>query len=199
MQFPRIPPYLSRSLRALTLLVLSLALTARTLAAPTVSVTSPTPGSTVSTFTSASITFSEAVTGVDADDLLINADAALLVTGSGAGPYTFTFTQPPPGTVNVGWAGDHGIVGQAGTGSFVAGASWTYTLTDTIAPTVTKLTPAAASTVGALTQAEVVFSETVTGVDAADLTINGVAATGLTGSGSEIGRASCRERVSYEV
>ena len=169
--------------RAFAFVFVFVAFAARTWAAPTVTVTSPTPGATVSTFTAVSITFSEAVTSVDADDLLINADAALLVTGSGAGPYVFTFTQPPPGTVNVGWAGDHGIVGQGGTGSFFAGASWTYTLTDTIAPTVTKLTPAAGSTVGALTQAEVVFSETVTGVDAADLTINGVVATGLTGSG----------------
>jgi hypothetical protein len=106
------------------------------LAAPTVSVTSPTPGTTVSSLTSISITFSEPVTGVDADDLIVNGDAAAIVTGSGAGPYVFTFTQPAPGQVTVDWAGDHGIAGQGGTGAFVPGLFWTYTLTDTIAPTI---------------------------------------------------------------
>jgi hypothetical protein len=37
----------------------------------------------VSSLTSIAITFNEAVTGVDADDLLINAEAAQLVSGSG--------------------------------------------------------------------------------------------------------------------
>jgi hypothetical protein len=152
-------------------------------AAPTVTTTSPAPGSTVSTLTSISITFNEAVTAVDANDLEINGSAAVLVTGSGAGPYVFTFTQPPPGTVNVQWSGDAGIAGQAGTGPFVPTGPWTYTLTDTIAPTVAQLTPAATATVSALTQVEVLFSEEVTGVDAGDLTINGSPATGLSGSG----------------
>jgi hypothetical protein len=72
-------------------------------AAPTVTVTNPNPGSTVSTLSSISITFSEAVAGVDANDLLINNDGATGLSGSGAGPYVFTFTQPPPGLVSVSW------------------------------------------------------------------------------------------------
>ncbi|HZJ13849.1 MAG TPA: chitobiase/beta-hexosaminidase C-terminal domain-containing protein, partial [Chthoniobacteraceae bacterium] len=156
---------------------------AAALAAPTVTVTTPTPGNTVSSLTSIAITFNEAVTGVDADDLLINAEAAQLVSGSGVGPYTFTFSQPPPGMVNVAFDGDHGIVGQGGTGSFVPAGPWTYTLNDTIAPTVAQLTPASASTVGTLTQVEVIFSEEVLGVDAADLTVNGNPADSVTGSG----------------
>ena len=159
-----------------------LALSPNLLAAPSVSLRAPAAGATVSALPSISVTFSEAVTGVDADDLVVNGDAAQLVTGAGAGPYVFTFTQPPPGTVNVDFAGDHGIVGQAGTGAFVS-APWSYTLTDTIAPTVAQLTPAAGSAVGAVTQVEVVFSEVVTGVDAGDLTVNGVAASAVTGSG----------------
>lgn len=121
------------------------------------------------------------MTGVEADDLLINGEGAVFVTGSGAGPYVFTFTQPPSGTVNIAFDSDHGIVSQAGTGLF-PGATWSYTLTDTIAPIVSVLTPAASSMVGSLTQVEVVFSEPVTGVDAADLTINSTPATSVTGS-----------------
>ena len=55
-------------------------------AVPTVSLRAPAANATVGLLSSVSITFSETVTGVDADDLLINADGALFVTGSGAGP-----------------------------------------------------------------------------------------------------------------
>lgn len=146
-------------------------------------VTTPNPGATVSSLTSIAITFNEAVTGVDADDLTINGESATFVTGSGVGPYTFTFTQPPPGAVTIDWVGDHGIAGQAGSGAFQPDVFWTYTLTDNIAPTIAGRTPAASSTVGALSQVEVIFSESVIGVDAADLLINGTPASGLTGSG----------------
>ncbi len=47
---------------------------------------------------------------------------------------------------------------------------------DTVAPTVLEQIPPAGSTVDELTQVEVVFSEPVTGVDAGDLRINGIAA-----------------------
>ena len=54
-------------------------------AAPTITTRVPASGATVGSLTSISVTFNEAVTGVDADDLLINGDGALFVTGSGAG------------------------------------------------------------------------------------------------------------------
>ncbi len=150
-------------------------------AAPTISTRIPASGATVSSLTSISITYSEAVAGVSADDLLINAEGASFVTG--AGPYVFTFTQPPPGTVNVVFDGDHGIAGQSGSGAF-AGGAWTYTLTDTIAPTVAQMVPASGAVVGSVAQAEVVCSEPVTGVDAADLLVNGVPAMALAGTGA---------------
>ena len=153
------------------------------LAAPTTTITSPAPGSTVSTLTTVAVTFNEAVTGVDANDLLINNEGALTLTGSGAGPYTFSFTQPPPGAVSVSWDFDHGIAG-LGTGAFVPGNGWSYTLTDTIAPTLAVTTPTPNATLGNLTQAEVTFSEAVEGVDATDLLINGIAATSVTGEGA---------------
>lgn len=171
---------LLRRIFSLTILLL---LSCAADAAPSVLLpTSPANGATVTALTSITVNFSEAVTGVDAADLLINSDGASLVTGSGAGPYVFTFTQPPPGAVNVSFDGNSAIVGQSGSGAF-GGAAWAYTLVDTLAPTVVRLTPAAASTVGALTQVEVTFSEVVTGVDATDLTINGTPATTVTGSG----------------
>ncbi|HET6408393.1 MAG TPA: lamin tail domain-containing protein, partial [Chthoniobacteraceae bacterium] len=152
-------------------------------AAPTVTVTSPIPGATVSTLTSVAITFNEAVTGVDANDLSVGGTVATFVTGSGAGPYTFTFTQPQAGSVLVDWVGDHGIAGQAGTGAFAPDTFWTYTLTDSIAPTVADRTPTANSTVSAMTQVVVAFTEPVTGVGATDLLINGAPAAGVTGDG----------------
>ncbi|MDB6148773.1 MAG: hypothetical protein JWQ44_221 [Chthoniobacter sp.] len=152
-------------------------------AAPSVQTLNPTDGSTVAALTSVAITFSEAVTEVDADDLLINGDTALSVTGSGVGAYTFTFSQPVAGPVNVEFAGDNGIVGLANTGAFVPPLPWSYTLSDTIAPVATQLTPAAGSTLGVVTEVRVLFSESVDGVNASDLTVNGVAASAVTGSG----------------
>ena len=105
------------------------------------------------------------------------------VTGAGAGPYVFNFTQPTAGTVSVSWEADHGITG-LGTGAFVAPGAYAYSLSDTIAPTLVQTTPLAGATMGVLTQAQVTFSELVSGVNAADLLVNGTPATGVTGSGS---------------
>lgn len=63
----------------------------------------------------------------------------------------------------------------------------TVTLTvtpETVPPTVANLAPPPGSVVRQLTQVEVFFTEPVIGVDAADLRINGVAASGLTGAGA---------------
>src|SRR6185369_15656751 len=164
-------------------------------ATPTVTTLNPTAGSTVSSLTSISVTFSEAVTGVNADDLLINNVPANTVSGTGAGPYVFGFTQPPPGSINVTWDFDHGIAG-IGTGAFVPTGPWNYTLNDTVAPTVAKIgtsqisdgtqdaiIPLPGSTVGTMTQISYTFSEVVTGGGAGDLLVNGVRATEVTGSG----------------
>lgn len=93
---------------------------------PTIATITPTPGSTIAALTSISVTFSEAVTGVNAGDLLINATPALNVSGSGAGPYAFSFPQPQLGTVQVDWASGHGI--QDLSANAFAPAPWSYTL-----------------------------------------------------------------------
>lgn len=164
-------------------------------AAPSITTLSPAAGNTVSALSSISVTFSETVAGVDAGDLLIDGEAASSVSGTGAGPYIFTFTQPAAGTVSVSWDFDHGITG-VGTGAFVPAGGWSYTLTDTVAPTVAKIrssvagqeldaiVPLPGSTVGTLSKVQISFSEPVTGVDAADLLMNGTPATAVTGSGA---------------
>ena len=75
---------------------------------PTVAARSPSAGATVASFAQLTVTFSEAVTGVDAGDLLINGGPADLLTG-GPAEYTFTFAQPVFGPVSVSWATNHGI------------------------------------------------------------------------------------------
>ena len=173
-----------KSIRLSILLALAVSLQAA-LAAPTVSTIAPTAGATVSSLETISVTFNEPVTGVYATSVRVNGEPTSAVSGSGAGPYVFSFAQPSPGAVTVAWDEDQSIAGN-GTGEFVPTGSWTYTLTDTIAPTLGKIRtsvagqeldnvlPPPGSTVGTLTKAQVTFSELVTGVDAADLLINGI-------------------------
>ena len=183
------PPSLLRSC-----LLGSAVLSVAVQAAPTLSVVSPAPDASPSSLSSVSITFSEPVSGVEANDLLVNAEGAGAVSGNGAGPYVFTFTEPDPGVVSVSWDFDHGIAGTAGTGAYEPTSGWTYTLTDTVAPTVAKLwtsvlgqemdavVPSPGATVDSLTQAEVTFSEAVSGVNASDLLVNGSPAASVTGA-----------------
>ena len=77
------------------------------------------------------VTFSEAVVGVDAGDFLVNGGTAFGLNGSGA-TYTFSFSQPPSGPVNITWAAGSGIVDLAATPNAFIGtgsnATWSYTL-----------------------------------------------------------------------
>lgn len=152
--------------------------------APTVSAVDPAPGSAVGTLSTLSVTFSEPVASVDAFDLFINGETAQSVSGSGAGPYVFTFTQPLPGAVSIEFAGDTSIAAVNGSGPFEAPEPWNYTLADTLPPALLSRAPSPNAVAGALTRAEVVFSEVVTGVDAGDLLVNGVAATAVSGFGA---------------
>ena len=141
----------------------------------------PASGATVGNLTEIQVTFSENVSGVDAEDLLIAGNPADSVSGSGSN-YVFGFTQPSPGTVLVYWDVDSGITDLSGN-AFDNSGNWIYTLIDSIPPTIISTTPAAGATVGSLTQAQVTFSKPVTGVNASAFLINGVPATGVSGSG----------------
>ncbi|MDB6070501.1 MAG: hypothetical protein JWL81_1672 [Verrucomicrobiales bacterium] len=163
--------------------------------APVVSALTPAAGSSLAGLTSISVTFNESVSGVEADDLEIGGAPASGLTGAGAGPYIFTFTEPAAGTVAAGWGPDHGIAG-LGTGAFVPVGGWTYLLADTAPPTLGRLRtsvsgqempavfPIPGSTVGGLTQVSVTFSEEVQGVDAGDLLVNGAPCNAVVGSGA---------------
>lgn len=94
----------------------------------------PIPGTTVPTLKLVRVTFSEPVNGVEAADLLINGVPASSLVGSGAGPYTFSFTQPNPGPVQVRWAAGHGIVD--GAGNPFGGGAWMYLLDPNAMPIV---------------------------------------------------------------
>jgi hypothetical protein len=93
---------------------------------PTLVSINPPPGATVAGLSAISVSFSEPVTGVNASDLLVNSVAISSLTGSGAGPYTFSFSQPPQGIVQVAWAAGHGI--QDFSGNPFSPSPWSYTL-----------------------------------------------------------------------
>ena len=80
-------------------------------AAPYVLSQTPAAGASVSSLSSVQVTFSESVSGVNAADFLVNGVPANSVSGGGAS-YTFNFTQPANGAVNITWAGGHGITDQ---------------------------------------------------------------------------------------
>ena len=150
--------------------------------APTIASVSPAPNSSMASLTQVTVTFSESVQGVNQDDLLINTQPAASVSGGGT-TYTFTFAQPLYGNVSFSWFPGHGIADEAiipnafdGT---AAGALWQYTLLDNVPPTVIQLFPLSGSTVRALSEVEVRFSEEVNGVTASDLIINGQPATSV--------------------
>ncbi|MEY4691727.1 MAG: hypothetical protein RIT19_2052 [Verrucomicrobiota bacterium] len=157
---------------------------------PTVLKLDPSPGATVETFTALTVTFSEPVTGVVAAHLQVNGIGARSVTAVDASTYRFEFAPPAYGAVTVGWDSRQTITDQAeppnawvpvlpGTGT----GSVSYTLIDRTAPAVSALQPADGSAVRTLETVTVLFSEPVTGVDAADLLIHGIPATTVSGIG----------------
>lgn len=148
---------------------------------PVVESISP-PAGTVSALTSVVVTFSEPVTGVDAADVRLNGSPATGVSG-GSQVYTFTFVEPAEGVINVTWASGHGIADIGSANPFIRtgpGATWQYTLVDSVPPAVSLLFPGAGAKVASFGQIEVTFSETVLGVDASDLLINGSPAATVT-------------------
>jgi hypothetical protein len=150
---------------------------------PVITSVSPAPGSSVGALTQVTVTFSEPVVGLTADDLLVQTQPATSVSGGGT-TYTFTFAPPPYGAVGFTWFPGHGITDEAVPpnpfDSNGANATWQYTFLDTVPPVVANLFPFEGVTLRVLSQIEVTFSEEVTGVQAADLLINNQPATSVT-------------------
>lgn len=160
----------------------SIATTTPDFVPPTIVSFTPAAGS-LTNLTQITVTFSEPVAGVEATDFFINGQTASTVAGAN-NTYTFSFTQPSYGSVQASWSPLHGIADLAIPAnpfdSSGAGATWLYNLVDSVPPIAALLNPPAAATVRNLSQIEVTFNESVTGVDAADLRINNVPATSLT-------------------
>jgi hypothetical protein len=146
----------------------------------------PTPGA-VTNLTSITVTFSEPVTGVAAEHFLINDKGATSVSGSGT-TYLFNFPQSPFGPVQITWGVLHGIVDlDTPPQRFelsAPGSAWAYELLDPAGPAVTLRQPPAGLTLKQLSEVEVTFNRAVTGLDAADLRLNGAAALGASGVGA---------------
>ena len=155
--------------------------------APVIFTQAPVANATVSTLTSVNVIFSKPVSGVDAGDLRVSGAPASSLTGSGSN-YTFTFTQPAYGNVGLSWTAGHGIFATGAPADTFDGTrpgnTWSYTLVDQTPPTISAKNPVAGANVTNLTSLSVTFSENVAGVNAADLLINGVAATSVSGSGA---------------
>ena len=103
----------------------------------------PTRNTTLGRSTEISVTFSEAVKGVLASDLVVDGVPATGVAGSGAGPYVFAIDAPKPGHIPVTLNGG-GIASFAG--SSFAGDSWFF---DTPLPTVMSMPLTARGLTGA--------------------------------------------------
>jgi hypothetical protein len=156
--------------------------------APTIATQLPPAFATITNLTAVTVRFSERVQNVDASDLLVNGLPATGVSGSGSN-YTFTFPQPPYGHVDIAFATGHGITDfgfpdNLPFNEFDEASVWGYELIDRTPPFVLARTPARGATVTNLFEIAVTFSEPVTGVDEADLLVNGVAAFGFSGSGT---------------
>jgi hypothetical protein len=140
------------------------------------------PAGVITNLPQITVTFSEPVKGVASDDLLLNGVPALGVTGSGA-VYAFSFAQPAYGNIQVSWDPGHGITDLAtppnAFSSSAPSANWSYTFLDVVPPLVANLNPPAGAVMRHVTQLEVVFSESVVGVQAEDLLVNGFPATNL--------------------
>jgi hypothetical protein len=124
-----------RTVSLLVALVLSVAFEGGAQQGPTVVNVSPVPESTVRELTFINVIFNDSVFGIDRADLLINgAASATSITTNNPNDYTFYFSPPANGTVQVAWAPNHGITGYQQPPDPFAGGSWTYTLDPNATP-----------------------------------------------------------------
>lgn len=151
-------------------------------APPVVVSTVPAAGS-VTGLSEVTVNFNEAVEDVEVADLLINGQPAVSMTKISDSSYTFTFPQPSYGNVQISWVAAHDIRDYAappnGFNATAPGNTWQYTLIDTVAPVIASRAPETNAIVRTLGDINIVFSEAVLNVNAADLLINGVAATNV--------------------
>jgi hypothetical protein len=117
---------------------------------PSIIAYSPFPGATITNLDKIDITFSEAVTGVNASDLLVNGSAATGVTALPGNKYSFTFPATPQGNITVAWAVGHGIQDLAIPANSFPGGNWTYIVDRTAASTGVRISEFLASNTSGL-------------------------------------------------
>lgn len=100
---------------------------------PQVTTIAPVPGARVASLAQIEVGFNEAVTGVDAADLRVNAQPATNVLVTAAGTYLFQFAPAPTGSVTVAWAAGHGIRDTAPVPNAFGGGSWGYQINPALA------------------------------------------------------------------
>jgi hypothetical protein len=154
--------------------------------APVITNIHPPPGADVTALSAITVTFDEPVTDVAAEHLQVNGAPASSLSGSAA-TWTWLFAQPPFGNVDVTWANDHTISDLASNRFDATASSWSYTLSavDTTPPAISSVSPAAGSVVSNLSTVTVTFTEPVLVIEAPDLLVNGVPATGISGNGNQ--------------
>src|ERR1035438_8716550 len=82
--------------------------------------------SAVPALRSVEVHFNQGVTGVAAEDLLINNVPATNVTAYASWQYVFDFPEPPMGGVQVSWATNANFTSLAGQTNVSPGAGWSY-------------------------------------------------------------------------
>ena len=100
--------------------------------APVISSVIPPAGSSLKEFFAVEILFSEAVTGVDAGDLLINGVSATNVVQVTPGQFVFSFPKQPTGAVSVAFLENHGIADTAAIPHPFKQSGWSYTVDPTL-------------------------------------------------------------------
>lgn len=101
---------------------------------PAVASSSPAPGTVVNSLASVEVTFSEAVEGVDAADLLVNGIPAASVTVLAPSQYRWDFPIVTNGTVAFSWAPNHGIHDVSSMLNAFTGTGWTVAADPNVSP-----------------------------------------------------------------
>ena len=154
--------------------------------APVIRSVDPQPG-WVEGLQEVTLQFSEPVRGVDRGDLTLNGVSAVGMTGSGDS-YRFQFAGASSRELTLRWPQDPGIEDLA---SPPNGFEWqstsevrVYQVLDQDAPHVSHIFPRAGQRLPSFSMVEIIFSEPVLGIDAADLMVNGIPADSVQGAGA---------------
>lgn len=155
---------------------------------PRISFIDPLPG-TINTLEAITVTFSEPVTGVLADDFLVNGVPATALAAAPDGTtFTFRFIPPSFGRVDISWGPLHQIRDRDEPSlAFDAGdpeSSWSYDLVDINGPRILRQLPRPTATLRGLGEVEIWFNRPVEGLEASDLLLNGQPAQSLVGVGA---------------